>query len=144
MAYNNITQSHNLALPLDLVRRRVISLKFCCMLACLKSTTILCVTLRHSRERKKKKIPSHIVRTLSQCDHSVSYIVVHVSGCYGVLCWSCCYFEEIPVVLTTGCQSLLSVILFRCSLDFVIAALLVVESLITENVWMFGRGSKCL
>lgn len=57
-----------------------------------------------------RTISLHIVRPLSQCDHR-SQCASHVFLFGGVLCGSCCYFEETPVRLTTGCQSLLSVIL---------------------------------
>lgn len=47
-------------------------------------------------------------------DHNVSHIVVCISSFFfpdGALCGSCCYFEETPARLTTGCQRLQSVIL---------------------------------
>lgn len=63
-----------------MVHRRVISLKFCCMLACLKSTTILCATLRHSRGKKKNPFThcENIVTVWSQC-------VLHCGPCFWLL-----------------------------------------------------------
>lgn len=88
-----------------LVCRPLMSLKRCLsMLAGFENINILYGTSQ-KLQPQGMTVSLHIVRKLSQCDHCVSCSD-------GALCGSCCYFEETPVRLTTGCQILLSVILF--------------------------------
>ncbi|KAJ4925973.1 hypothetical protein JOQ06_008158 [Pogonophryne albipinna] len=68
------------------------------------------------------------VLTPYDCDSVITYPKCLILRCvfvvsYDALCGPCCYFEETPERLTTGCQSPLSVILFFLTLGTVIAVL---------------------
>ncbi len=94
-----------------LLCRTLMSLKHCfSVLAGFKRTSMMCGTSQKP-QLQGRTIPLHTVRSHSLItDHDTSHIVVCVSCSYDALRGSCCYFEETPVRLTTGCQSLLSVI----------------------------------
>lgn len=73
-------------------------------------------------QKKEKKIILQFVKTLSQWDHSVSYIVFCVSSCDSAFFWSRCYFEEKTVSAnhrlskSAACDfALLLVVLCDCS-----------------------------
>lgn len=94
------------------------------------------------------------VLTPYDCDSVITYPKCLILRCvfvvsYDALCGPCCYFEETPERLTTGCQSPLSVILFFLTLGTVIAVLRSVKgrwkvqiTIITVNV--FGCLDECL